>query len=167
MKILITEGDSSLTDSLRTFLKNQGFDIRIVYKGENSSLYPGQTTCDLTVLDVTLPAVGRYCDSSRSGLLSFGNTDLNPSTTTLICGSQKVRLSAREFDIMRLLMQYGERNISKETLLTRVWGYDFNAVENHVEVYIGFLRKKLKNIHSNIRIEAVRRIGYHLETADM
>ena len=42
-------------------------------------------------------------------------------------------------------------------------GYDSDAVENHVEVYIGFLRKKLASIGSNIRIEAIRRMGYHLE----
>ncbi len=48
-------------------------------------------------------------------------------------------------------------------MLTKVWGYDSNAVENHVEVYVGFLRKKLASIGSNVRIEAMRRLGYHLE----
>lgn len=48
-------------------------------------------------------------------------------------------------------------------ILARVWGYDSEAVENHVEVYVGFLRKKLAGIGSNIRIEAIRRLGYHLE----
>ena len=53
--------------------------------------------------------------------------------------------------------------MSKESLLEKVWGYESNAVENHVEVYVGFLRKKLRGIGSNLRIEAVRRLGYHLE----
>lgn len=57
-------------------------------------------------------------------------------------------------------------NVSKETLLERVWGFDSNAVENHVEVYAGFLRKKLASIGSNVRIEAIRRLGYHLEVAE-
>ena len=64
---------------------------------------------------------------------------------------------------MRFLFQAGSRNLPKETILARVWGYDSNAVENHVEVYVGFLRKKLRSIGSNVRIEAVRRLGYHLE----
>ena len=64
---------------------------------------------------------------------------------------------------MRFLLQARDRNVSKEAILSKVWGYDSNAVENHVEVYVGFLRKKLKSIGSNIRIEAVRRLGYHLE----
>lgn len=95
--------------------------------------------------------------------LTFGNTTLDLSSAALICGANSIRLSAKEFDIMRFLFQAGEKNLSKETILTRVWGYDSDAVENHVEVYIGFLRKKLASIGSNIRIEAIRRLGYHLE----
>ena len=95
--------------------------------------------------------------------LTFGNTSLDLGSGQLLCGEKSVRLSAREFDVMRLLMQSGERILSKEIILARVWGYESNAVENHVEVYVGFLRKKLRSIGSNIRIEAIRRLGYHLE----
>ena len=95
--------------------------------------------------------------------LVFGNTSLDLSSGKLICGEKSVRLSAKEFDVMRLLMQSKDRNLSKEALLARVWGYDSNAVENHVEVYIGFLRKKLRSIGSDISIEAIRRLGYHLK----
>lgn len=95
--------------------------------------------------------------------LRMGNTSLDLAAGTLDCGEAQVRLSAREFGVMRQLMQSGARHISKESLLERVWGYESNAVENHVEVYVGFLRKKLRSIGSNLRIEAVRRLGYHLE----
>lgn len=95
--------------------------------------------------------------------LAFGNTSLDLSSSLLVCGEKTVRLSAREFDVMRLLLQNGSRIVSKEVILARVWGYDSNAVENHVEVYVGFLRKKLRSIGSDIRIEAIRRLGYHLE----
>lgn len=93
----------------------------------------------------------------------YGNTSLDLSSGMLICGANSIRLSAREFDVMRFLLQSGSRNLAKEVILARVWGYDSDAVENHVEVYVGFLRKKLSSIGSNIRIEAVRRMGYHLE----
>ncbi len=98
--------------------------------------------------------------------LSYGNTSLDLESGKLIRGEKSVRLSAREFDIMRILMQSKENNVSKETLLTKVWGYDSNAVENHVEVYVGFLRKKLLSIGSDLRIEAIRRLGYHLEAGN-
>ena len=95
--------------------------------------------------------------------LVLGNTSLDLASATLCCHASRVRLSAKEFDIMRFLLQAGERNLSKEAILARVWGYDSDAVENHVEVYIGFLRKKLTSIGSNVRIETIRRLGYHLE----
>ena len=95
--------------------------------------------------------------------LTFGNTTLDLGSSTLFCGEKRVRLSAKEFDVIRLLFQSGERNLPKETILARVWGYDSNAVENHVEVYVGFLRKKLTSIGSDVRILSVRRLGYHLE----
>ena len=95
--------------------------------------------------------------------LSFGNTSLDLASGMLICGEKSIRLTAREFDVMRFLLQAQGRILSKEVLLSRIWGYESNAVENHVEVYVGFLRKKLARIGSNIRIEAIRRLGYHLE----
>ena len=95
--------------------------------------------------------------------LSFGNTALDLASCTLLCGDKQIRLSAREFDVMRYLLQLKGQNVSKEAILSKVWGFDSNAVENHVEVYVGFLRKKLTAIGSNVRIEAVRRLGYHLE----
>ena len=98
--------------------------------------------------------------------VSYGNTSLDLSSGLLICGTNTVRLSAKEFDIMRFLLQSGSRNLSKEIILAKVWGYDSDAVENHVEVYVGFLRKKLASIGSNIRIEAIRRMGYHLEVIE-
>ena len=98
--------------------------------------------------------------------LTYGNTSLELDTCMLVCGGNSVRLSAREFDVMRHLLQAQGRNLPKEVILSRVWGFDSNAVENHVEVYVGFLRKKLASIGSNVRIEAIRRLGYHLEVEE-
>lgn len=99
--------------------------------------------------------------------LVCGNTALDLASGMLVCGEKQVRLSAKEFDIMRYLLQNQGQNLSKEIILARVWGFDSNAVENHVEVYVGFLRKKLASIGSNIRIKAIRRLGYHLEVEEL
>ena len=95
--------------------------------------------------------------------VTLGNTALDLGACTLICGEKRVQLSARDFDVMRILLRSQSTILSKEVILARVWGYDSDAVENHVEVYVGFLRKQLHSIGSNIRIEAVRRLGYRLE----
>ena len=112
----------------------------------------------LACINALLRRQGSHVDE-----LSFGNTVLDLSCTTLVCGEKSVRLSSREFDVMRILLQSGANNLSKESILSRVWGFDSNAVENHVEVYVGFLRKKLASIGSDVRIVSVRKLGYHLE----
>ena len=65
---------------------------------------------------------------------------------------------------MKILIVEDEKLLAEsvEDLLT-ARGFESNAVENHVEVYVGFLRKKLRSIGSHVRIEAARRLGYHPE----
>lgn len=115
----------------------------------------------LACINALLRRQGAYVNEIR-----FGNTVLDLSSAMLICGENSIRLSAKEFDVMRCLFQAEGKILSKEMILTKVWGYDSDAVENHVEVYIGFLRKKLANIGSNVRIETARRLGYYLEVCD-
>ena len=96
----------------------------------------------------------------------FGNTALDLGTGMLMCDGKTVRLSAKEFDVMRLLLQAGKRNLSKSAILSHVWGLESNAVENHVEVYVAILRKRLTSISSDVKIVSIRGLGYHLEVKD-
>ena len=98
--------------------------------------------------------------------LVFGNTALDLGTGTLLCDGRSIRLSAKEFDVMRLLLQSGPRNLSKSAILSRVWGLESNAVENHVEVYVAMLRKRLCAVGSNVKIVSIRGLGYHLEVKE-
>lgn len=95
--------------------------------------------------------------------LTFGDLTLDTTRCTLSCRGAEVRLSSKEFEIMRLFMQNGRHIISKETILLKAWGYDSEAADNHVEVYISFLRKKLQHLKSRVIIDTVWRVGYHLE----
>jgi len=97
---------------------------------------------------------------------TFGDISLDPDTGILSCGDASVHLPAKEFDVLRFMIRNGGRNISKEVLLSRVWGADSSAVDNHVEVYAGFLRKRLRAIGSKVQIIAIRRQGYHLEMGE-
>lgn len=113
-----------------------------------------------------LRALVRRRDGIVSELLSFGNTSLNIMTCMLCSDTDVVQLSSREFEMMRILMTNKDNIVPKEVLLLKVWGYESNAIDNYVEVYISYLRKRLKEIHSNVRINAVRRVGYHLSVAE-
>ncbi len=146
--ILMLTARSGVTDRIEGL--NAGADYYLTKPFDSREL--------LACINALLRRQGEQVDQ-----LVFGNTELDLSTGILHCGEKSIRLSAKEFDIMRFLLQSGSRNLSKEVLLSRVWGFESNAVDNHVEVYVGFLRKKLRSIGSNISIEAVRRLGYHLE----
>ena len=84
-------------------------------------------------------------------------------TESLRCGDRSVRLSRKEFDMLELLMLNQNLVITKENLLVKVWGYDSDAEDNNVEVYISFLRRKLEHLHSQVKIRTIRMVGYCLE----
>jgi len=98
--------------------------------------------------------------------ITFGDLSLNLSEIILSCKENSIRLSSKEFEVMKMLMQSGKSNIPKQRILDKVWGYDSEAIENNVEVYIAFLRKKIKNMNSSVKIVAQRNIGYHLEATE-
>ncbi len=150
--ILMLTARSSLEDRIQGL--NAGVDYYLTKPFDSREL--------LACVNALLRRQGGQVDE-----LVMGNTALDLASCTLVCGEQSVRLSAREFDVMRLLLQAGKGVLSKEIILARVWGYDSDAVENHVEVYVGFLRKKLAGIGSNLRIQARRRLGYHLEVEEL
>lgn len=125
-----------------------------------------ETGCEATELLACIYALLRR-NGSQINEISFGNTTLNLSSAVLSCGEKMIRLTAKEFHMMRFFLQNPNRNLTKEMLLDYLWGYESNATENHAEVYIGFLRKKLKKIQSDISIVTVRKLGYHLELCDI
>ena len=104
---------------------------------------------------------------AQMDILQYGNTTLDLTGYVLSTEKHSIRLSKKEFDVMRRLMQFQGRSIRKDVLLTQVWGFDSNATENNVEAYVGFLRKKLKSIGSDLKIESIRLLGYHLEVMEV
>lgn len=98
--------------------------------------------------------------------ISFGDLTLDLTTHDLSCGERTVHLSGKEFEVLRMLMGPTARVVSKQDLLTRVWGTESEASENSVEAYISFLRKKLAHVHSKVQITTLRMLGYRLEMFD-
>lgn len=98
--------------------------------------------------------------------LRWEDLSLEQGTFSLVCGERSVRLSRKEYALMALLLQNGQQVVSKEQLLLKVWGYDSEAEENSVEVYISFLRRKLSHLHSRVRITTRRMVGYCLEVGE-
>ena len=91
-------------------------------------------------------------------MLKHRNIVLNLRTRLVYVGEQAVELSAREFTLIETFMSHPGQVLSREQLLDRVWGYDYAPGSNVVDVYVGYLRKKLG---SNL-IETVRGMGYRM-----
>jgi DNA-binding response OmpR family regulator len=80
----------------------------------------------------------------------------------VLLGSDPVHLSAREFDLLAYFMRHPGQVLSREQILSAVWGYDFDPGTNVVEVYVGYLRRKLATDDNPAPIETLRSVGYRL-----
>jgi DNA-binding response OmpR family regulator len=99
--------------------------------------------------------------SDRTQLDAAGiHIDLLTREVTL--GEEAVHLSAREFDLLGYFMRHCNEVLSREQILSAVWGYDFDPGTNVVEVYVGYLRRKLAANGGPARIETLRSVGYRL-----
>ncbi|MCI2112323.1 MAG: response regulator transcription factor [Ruminococcus sp.] len=94
---------------------------------------------------------------------SYGDFNFIASTNQLSKGIKSVHLNFKEAEILKLFLSKPEVIISKEEIITKVWGYESDAGSNNVEAYISFLRKKLHFINSDTEIKSVKKMGYRLE----
>ena len=99
-------------------------------------------------------------------LIRLGNTTLDLSGYTLSTVDRSVRLNNKEFQLMELFMRNRGRVFSTENLMDKVWGLDSDAEIDVVWTYIGFLRKKLKQLCADIEIKTIRGAGYALEVTE-
>ena len=97
--------------------------------------------------------------------MKLGDIVLNIKSMELsnINANNKVKIIGKEFQLLELLMNNSNQVISKEQLFVKIWGYDTDCDINTLEAYISFIRKKLKLVKSNIKIKAIRNMGYVLE----
>ena len=99
-------------------------------------------------------------------LLDFGDLSLDLKNAKLKCNDNEIQISGKELELLEQLLLNKNQILSRENLLERIWGYESDAEYNNVEVYITFIRRKLKLIGSNVNIKAVRGVGYKLEVKD-
>jgi DNA-binding response OmpR family regulator len=98
--------------------------------------------------------------NSDENVLTFRNITINLRTRKVKVGDRNVELPAREFTLAETFLCHPGQVLSREQLLDRVWGYDYDPGSNIVDVYVGYLRKKL----GSDLIETVRGMGYRLRT---
>jgi DNA-binding response OmpR family regulator len=96
--------------------------------------------------------------------MTFEDLTLELSNCDLKCGIKHIRLSFKEFEVMKLLLAAPNIIVPKEQIIVKVWGAESDAEDNNVEAYISFLRKKLLYLGSRVTIVTIRKLGYRLGT---
>jgi DNA-binding response OmpR family regulator len=112
--------------------------------------------CDLDELVARIRARLRTADQTVSTTISHGRVTIDVGTREVRIGERSVALTAREFALLETMMHHAGQVLSQPQLLNQVWGYDRDPSSNVVEVYVGYLRKKLRRDV----IETVRGAGY-------
>src|SRR5436309_676156 len=109
-----------------------------------------------------LRALARRGPSERPPVLRVGNLALDPATRTVLRGSTRVELTAREFALLELLMQRPDEVLARSRILEHVWDFAYDGDSNVVDVYIRYLREKIDRPFGRSSIETVRGSGYRL-----
>ena len=105
----------------------------------------------------------RNGDFINENILEVSDIKLNLSTYDMEVNDNSITLTQKEFEILKYFMQRPKLVVSKDDLITKLWGFDSDIEHNNIEVYISFLRKKLAYVESNVKITTIRRVGYRLE----
>lgn len=100
--------------------------------------------------------------------MRFADILFNQSSAELSCAStaKTIRLNYKEAEMMKLFLARPEGILSKEELITKIWGYDSDAGDNNVEAYVSFLRKKLLYVGCKTEIVSIKKVGYKLEVPE-
>ena len=111
---------------------------------------------------VRVKALLRRRRNGAGGELRFGDLRMDRSTREVTRGNRAISLTRQEFDLLALFLEHPRQVLTRSTILERVWDYDFGRDSNVLEVYVGYLRRKLESGGEPRIILTVRGVGYVL-----
>jgi DNA-binding response OmpR family regulator len=119
---------------------------------------------DFGELLARLRALGRRRQADHGPLVEVGELTLDAATRTVTRAGVEVELTAREFDVLQLLARNDGRVVSRRQMLEQIWNGDDEGSPNVVDVYVGYLRRKLDDSSERQLIRTVRGVGFMLES---
>lgn len=105
----------------------------------------------------------RKINIKDTNILEYGDLKLDLGTGKMSTSNFEISINGKELDLLEILLLNKNQIVNREMLANKIWGYNSEAEYNNVEVYVSFLRRKLKLLKSNVKIKAVRGIGYKME----
>jgi DNA-binding response OmpR family regulator len=115
------------------------------------------------VLVARLRSLFRRGGTERPAVLVAGDLEVDPATRAVARAGRRIRLSAREFAVLEFLARRAGQVVSRTELLEHVWDRNYEGSTNIVDVYVGYLRRKLENPFGRPLIQTVRGAGYLIE----
>ena len=110
-----------------------------------------------------LRALGRRGRSRHlSGLLRYGPIQVDPAAHTVLVNGERLTLSATEYRLLEFLVRRAESVVTRDQLSQHVWGGGTDPSSNVVDVYVGYVRRKLQAAYPGTLIQTVRGLGYRL-----
>jgi two-component system OmpR family response regulator len=220
MRVLVVEDEVRLAETVRRGLAAEGFNVDVVYDGEEGLWAAKENAYDALLLDIMLPKLNGYkvCRELRAAgvwtpvlmltakdgeydqadafdlgaddyltkpfsfvvliarlraiirrgaperptVLVAGDLELDPAPRRVSRGDREIELTPREFGLLEFLMRHRGDVVSKTEILQNVWDAHYDGDPNVVEVYVGYLRRKIDTPYGRKAIETVRGIGYRL-----
>jgi two-component system response regulator MprA len=107
-----------------------------------------------------LRALLRRSEAAADEVLTLGDLTLSPGSRLAERAGEPVELTRTEFNLLELLLRNAGQVLTRELILDRVWGYDFQTTSNSLEVYVGYLRRKTEAAGGDRLIHTVRGVGY-------
>jgi DNA-binding response OmpR family regulator len=120
----------------------------------------------LTELAARIRAQLRMASQAPQTTLSAGDVDVNLITREVRRSGEEIRLSTTEFELLAYLMRNRGHVLSREQILRAVWGYEYDPGTNVVDVYVGYLRRKLRRADAATPIVTIRSVGYRFDAQD-
>ncbi len=108
----------------------------------------------------------RKVNIKENNYLKYEDIKLDLDEGKLKCNGNEIDINGKELELLEILLMNQNKIVKRDVLADKIWGYYSEAEYNNVEVYISFLRKKLRLVKSNVHIKAVRKIGYKLEATN-
>lgn len=105
----------------------------------------------------------RKVNIQDTNILEYSDLKLDLFTCKMSVNDTQISINGKELDLLEILLLNKNQIVNREILANKIWGINSEAEYNNVEVYVSFLRKKLKLLKSKVKIKAVREIGYKLE----
>lgn len=149
VRVLVVEDEKGLAESMRRGLVAEGFVVDVVHDGVSGLWAASEFSYDVAILDIMLPRLNGY--------------DVLKQIRDRNIWIPVIMLTAKEFSLLSYLMRNAGSVVGKFDILTNVWDAAYQGSENVVEVYVGYLRKKIDAPYGLQTLNTVRGMGYRLD----